>query len=103
MSDLQRRRRAISISSHLLLQIFQKGNPNPYEVIADALPESATIVDARFDQWSSYGAVLNLLVESPEFTPVAEGEPWPEVRPMFRTIQPAQFPHPDEDDKAEGK
>lgn len=104
MSDLQRRRRIVRIADALLLQWLGEGFPNPAEIIRDAVPKGARIVDAQFDQWNGPGDVV-LLIESPEFDPVPAGERWPELHPVFRTIYPTagtrgSFVHPDDWDKA---
>lgn len=103
MSDLHRRRRALWIADSLLLSWLQDGFPNVAKIVKDAVPKPARIVDAKYDAWTTMGPSLVLLIESPEFSPVDEGRPWPAIEPVFRTIYPAaEFPHPDEWDKTVG-
>lgn len=87
MDDLQRRRRIVRISDSLLIQWLSEGLAGPAEIVRDAVPENARIVDAKFDMWTGPGEVV-LLIESPGFDPVPEGGAWPSLHPVFRTIHP---------------
>lgn len=100
MSDLGRRRRVMHVSCDMFLGLFCKGVRPGYEVIADAIPDSAIVADVLH---SGFTARMAILIECPEFDPVPEGSPWPEMEPVLREIQPtpATFPHPDDDDAAQ--
>ena len=85
-----RRRKVLRFADSLLVQLFSKGIHAPYEVIRDALPDDARIVDLRFDAFHQPGHnTLMLLVESEQFEEVEEGNPYPELCPMMQVTAPA--------------
>jgi hypothetical protein len=91
MSDkLSQRRKIVSITDALLVQMMAAGFIGSYEVIEDGLPPDARIVDVRFSAFSQPGHnTLELLIESAEFEPIEEGQRYPHLNPTFRRTEAA--------------
>lgn len=93
MNDRSRRRKVLDVSDSLLVQILAEGVHDPFEVVADALPADARIVDVRFSAFHQPGHnTLELLVESAEFEPIGEGQPYPHMATAIRRITPEPSP-----------
>ena len=64
------RRLSITVSPKLLANILN-------------LPPGVEVVDARYDNWRRQ---IKLLLQSPEFAEVNEGDQLPQATPQFETI-----------------
>lgn len=74
--------RRLFITDSLLLNVL-RGDLAPGLLIPvdDPVPPDARVLDVRHDSWTQS---LQLLIESETFSPVADGEVIPELRPTFR-------------------
>jgi hypothetical protein len=78
-----RRRKTLTISCGLVADLFRDGESCRYRVTDDGLPADARVVDAKFD---GFRDEVQLLIESDEFEPVPDGQPWPAICPMMRVV-----------------
>lgn len=83
--DTSRRRKALRISAQMFAQMFKQGARVAFEVESSGLPADARIVEARLDLFD-YPDTLALLVESETFGELAEGQLYPDIAPLMRTI-----------------
>jgi hypothetical protein len=61
-------KRFIQVSGELLPGFFGSTGPVHYEVVENALPKDAKLVDARVNNWNYRRPTLEMLFESAEWT-----------------------------------
>lgn len=87
----------LRMSTDLFLDMMRGRHP-AYEVIGDSMPEDALIVDMGYDLMSN-PPLLKFVIESKSFPQVANylsPLECPEIKPIFKTIDPDNRTTPDE-------
>lgn len=75
--------RRLVVSEELLLQLFSAGEHRGYSITANAIPADARVVNVHHG-WPDG---IEILLESPEFSPVKEGDEIPFLTPIcFTTV-----------------
>lgn len=81
----ERRRKIVPVCGALFAQMFHAGPHDGYDVVANALPSDARLVGARMADFG-HPDTFELLFESAEFEPVADGQPIPRLAPTMRRV-----------------
>ena len=82
-------RKILPVAGSLFASMFAAGRHDGYEVIKDALPPDAKLIGARMGDFN-HPDTFELLFESSEFEPLAEGQLIPRILPMLKRIPIAE-------------
>lgn len=88
MSENAKRYKTLIISPELLLELFHSGfhPPHGYEVIADAVPPDAKLVNVQHGVKHGWPSGIEILIESAHFEEVNEGADIPTLSPVIRSL-----------------
>jgi len=73
------RLRTLSISAELFVNLFTKGDHPAYSVTENHIPDGTVVRNARL----GWPQKVELLLESPEFDDLKDGEMIPEIIPVI--------------------